>query len=92
MLSKLRMIFTLIQMVVTVSILIIFMYIFNKKNRALRQIWGAMQMKLLGITLEIEGKVDINANMIVMNHQSLLDITILEYLHPKDLAWVAKKR
>ena len=26
-----------------------------------------------------------------MNHQSILDIMVFEYLHPKNLAWVAKK-
>jgi len=48
-------------------------------------------MKLLGITLEIKGEVDESADMVIINHQSLLDIIIFEYLHPRDLAWVAKK-
>jgi len=64
---------------------------FNKKNRIFRRIWGKLQMTLLGVTLDIEGSIDNNANMIVMNHQSVLDIIVLEYLHNKDLAWVAKK-
>jgi len=49
-----------------------------------------MQMWLLGITLEIEGKEDANAQMQVMNHQSVLDIVLFEYLHSRDLAWIAK--
>ena len=91
MLSKIRMVWTIIQMSITVSILIVFMYLFRSKNRIVRRLWSAMQIKLLGISLEIEGKLDPNANMIVMNHQSLLDIVLFEYLHPKDIAWIAKK-
>ncbi|RLA73425.1 MAG: 1-acyl-sn-glycerol-3-phosphate acyltransferase [Epsilonproteobacteria bacterium] len=84
------MFWTIVQMVITVSITIILMYIFKSKNRTVRKIWGAIQMKLMGITLEIEGEVDNDADMIMMNHQSLVDIILLEYLHPKDIAWVAK--
>ncbi len=89
--SKIRAIFTIIQMAITVTVTIIFMYIFNKHNRKVRQIWGKIQMTLLGITLDIKGEIDPNATMQVMNHQALLDIILFEYLHPKNLAWVAKK-
>ena len=91
MLSKLRMIFTIVQMVITVSIVIVLMYIFKSKNRSIRKVWGAIQLKLLGITLEIKGTLDNDANLIAMNHQSLVDIIIFEYLHQNNIAWVAKK-
>jgi 1-acyl-sn-glycerol-3-phosphate acyltransferase len=90
-LSKIRAIFTIIQMAITITITIILMYAFNSKNRQIRRFWGAMQMKLLGINLEIKGTEDPNATMQVMNHQSVLDIVVFEYLHSKDPAWVAKK-
>ena len=90
-LSRIRAIFTIIQMAITITITIILMYAFNKNNRSIRKVWGAMQMKLLGIKLEIKGEEDPNATMQVMNHQSVLDIVLFEYLHSKDLAWVAKK-
>ncbi len=48
-------------------------------------------MFVLGIKLETEGKLDESCEMIIMNHQSLLDIIVMEYIHSKDLAWVAKK-
>ena len=91
MLGKLRMLFTIVQMVITVSIVIVLMYIFKSKNRTIRKVWGAIQLKLLGITLEIEGTLDNDANLIAMNHQSLVDIIIFEYLHQNNIAWVAKK-
>jgi len=49
------------------------------------------QMFVLGIKLEIEGKLDESCDMLIMNHQSLLDIIVIEYIHSRDLAWVAKK-
>jgi len=91
MLNKLRMLWTIAQMVITVTIVIILMYLFRTKNRAIRKVWANLQVKLMGIDLEIEGEVDKDAGMIVMNHQSLVDIILFEYLHPKDICWVAKK-
>ena len=89
--DKLRGIFTIIQMIITITITIIFMYIFNNNTKKVRQIWGKLQLKLLGITLEIEGKKDPTATMQIMNHQSVLDIIIFEYFEQQDSAWVAKK-
>jgi len=78
-------------MTITISIVIILMYMFNKHNKIIRKIWGQIQIKLLGIKLKIEGEIDKNANMIILNHQSLVDIIVLEALHPKNISWVAKK-
>lgn len=89
--GRIRAILTLIQLIITVTVVIILMYIFKKHNRIIRIKWAQMQMKLMGITLEIKGEIDPNAKLIAMNHQSILDIIVFEYLHPKNLAWVAKK-
>jgi len=88
--KKLRAIFTIVEMAITISVLILCMYIFRKNNKYYRQKWAAMQMKFLGIELQIEGEEDANAQMQVMNHQSVLDIILFEYLHSKDLAWISK--
>jgi len=88
--NTIRAVFTIIQMAVTLTVLIILMYLFRKNTKTMRKVWGALQMKLLGITLEIEGKEDPDAQMQVMNHQSVLDIILFEYLHRKDMAWIAK--
>lgn len=42
-------------------------------------------------TVEIDGKEDPEAQMFLINHQSDLDIGIMETITSKDLAWVAKK-
>ena len=90
-LSKIRAVLTIIQLIITVTIVIILMYLFKKQNRTIRRYWGAVQIKLLGIKLEIVGKADPKALMQLMNHQSILDIIVFEYLHMHNIAWVAKK-
>ncbi len=42
-------------------------------------------------TVEIKGKEDPYAQMFLLNHQSDLDIAIMETVTSKDLTWVAKK-
>jgi 1-acyl-sn-glycerol-3-phosphate acyltransferase len=42
-------------------------------------------------SVDVEGKEDKETNMLLINHQSDLDIPIIETITTKDLAWVAKK-
>jgi len=89
--ARLRAFFTIIQMMITVTITITLMYMFNKHHRKIRQVWASMQMKLMGIKVEIVGEIDYSADMIVMNHQSIMDIILFEYLYNRNTAWIAKK-
>lgn len=89
--SKIRGILTLIQFVITVSITIVLMYVLNKHHHKIRKIWTKLQIKLLGINLEVQGTIDASCDMVMMNHQALLDIVVMEHLHPRNLAWVGKK-
>lgn len=91
MLSKIRGIIVLIQFSITVAIVIVAMYIFRNHTHKIIKFWMNIQMYLLGIKLEIKGQLDESCDLVLMNHQSLLDIVVMEYLHSKDLAWVAKK-
>lgn len=43
------------------------------------------------LSVNIKGQEDPNANMFLLNHQSDLDIALMETITSKDLAWVAKK-
>jgi len=67
------------------------MYIFKNHTHKVIKAWMIFQIYVLGIKLETEGKLDESCDMILMNHQSLLDIIVMEYIHSRDLAWVAKK-
>ena len=89
--SKIRGYFILIQFSITVAITIVLMYLFRKNHHVVRKTWMKLQMKLLGIKVEMVGEIDMSCDMVMINHQSLLDIVVIEYLHEKNLAWVAKK-
>lgn len=80
----------IVEIAITITFLIILMYTFRSKTKYFRKKWSALQLKLLGIELQIEGEEDPNAQMQVMNHQSVLDIILFEYLHSQDLAWISK--
>jgi 1-acyl-sn-glycerol-3-phosphate acyltransferase len=67
------------------------MYIFKNHTHKVIKVWMSFQMFVLGIKLETHGKIDESCDMILLNHQSLLDIIVMEYIHSRDLAWVAKK-
>ena len=90
-LQKTKAISIFINFVITVGIVVILITLFNKHNWKIRRIWAKLQAWLTGYKLEVIGSPDIEAQMIILNHQSLLDIIILEATYPKNLAWVAKK-
>jgi 1-acyl-sn-glycerol-3-phosphate acyltransferase len=50
-----------------------------------------LQKYLIGFKIDVRGEPDMNAKLIIMNHQSLLDIVVLEAIHPSNLAWISKK-
>ena len=91
MLARIRGFIVLIQFSITVAIVIALMYTFRNHTHKIIKAWMRIQMSLLGITLEVEGKLDESADLVLMNHQSLLDIIVMEHIHPRDLAWIAKK-
>ena len=89
--ARIRGIILFIQFSITVAITVVLMYIFRNHTHKVVKVWMTFQMYLLGIKLQTEGKLDESCDMILMNHQSLLDIIVMEYIHSRDLAWVAKK-
>lgn len=90
-LSKIKAAFIFAEFTTTVGVVIALMYLFKKHHRKIRRVWAKMQMKAIGFTIETKGKLDETADMIILNHQSILDIVIMEILHPGDPAWVGKK-
>lgn len=89
--ARIRGIILLIQFSITVAITVVLMYIFKNHTHKVIKVWMTFQMFVLGIKLETQGSLDESCDMILMNHQSLLDIIVIEYIHSRDLAWVAKK-
>lgn len=89
--ARIRGIILLIQFSITVAITVLAMYMFRNHTHKVIKIWMKLQMKALGIELETKGQIDESCDMVLMNHQSLLDIIVMEHIHNRDLAWVAKK-
>ncbi len=75
----------------TISIVIIFMFLFRKYHKKIRSIWAKLQLKIFRTKLEITGTPNSEAKMLVLNHQSIADIVIMEAVYPANLSWVAKK-
>ena len=89
--ARIRGIILLIQFSITVAITVCAMYLFRNHTHKVIKVWMKIQMKLLGIKLETQGTLDESCDLVLMNHQSLLDIIVMEHIHNRDLAWVAKK-
>ncbi len=70
--ARIRGIILLIQFSITVAITVVLMYIFRNHTHKVIKVWMNLQMFILGIKLEIEGKLDESCEMIIMNHQSFL--------------------
>ncbi|NOX15253.1 MAG: 1-acyl-sn-glycerol-3-phosphate acyltransferase [Epsilonproteobacteria bacterium] len=91
MLATIKSLTIMLQFVITVLITIVLMYIFKNRTHEIRRGWAKMQTFLINFKIIQRGKADKRAKMILINHQSLLDITSLEAIYPKNLCWVAKK-
>ncbi|WP_258032813.1 lysophospholipid acyltransferase family protein [Campylobacter concisus] len=89
-LSKIRALFFAIEFVISVILVVFFMWLFNDKNRAIRKFWGRSQRFFGGYKLEVIGNFSDEANILLINHQSMLDIIVVEELHPKNVCWIAK--
>lgn len=61
-----------------------------KNNWSFRRSWAKFQRFCIGYNLVKQGEFE-EADMLIINHKSMLDIIILEEIYPKNLAWVAKK-
>lgn len=62
----------------------------QEKIHKIRRAWAKLQSKIIPFDVEVVGEIK-QADMILMNHQSMLDIIALEKIYPKNIAWIAKK-
>ena len=89
--AKIRAFFYFIYCVITIALVVLAMKIDNKNHRKYRRIWAKFQRYFIRYKVKQIGEFDESADLIVINHRSMLDIIILEEVHPRNLAWVAKK-
>jgi len=91
MLNRLKAIYVVVEFVITVAVIILLMKVFNKNNKYFRNKWAKLQKYLIGYSIKEVGTPDPEAKLLLLNHQSLMDIVVLEDVYPADIAWVAKK-
>ncbi len=65
--------------------------LFPKKKGMIMHTLNGVILKLLGAKLQSTGELDPHADMIVMNHQGIIDIIGMEALQTHHLRWAAKK-
>jgi 1-acyl-sn-glycerol-3-phosphate acyltransferase len=65
--------------------------IFRKHKGTIMHQLNKVTIFLMGARLAQEGEMDPEADMIVMNHQGIIDIVGMEALQNNHLKWVAKK-
>lgn len=73
-------------------LVIVLMIVFKTKIHRIRQLWSASMIKLIGVNIIEIGSFNKDADIILLNHNSMLDILVLDYLHSKDIAWVANEK
>ena len=81
----------MVEFVITVLITIVLMYAFRNHTHPIRRTWGHLQTFLMGFRIKQIGEASTTTTLLVLNHQSLVDIVALETIYPKNLCWVAKK-
>lgn len=67
------------------------MYLFRNHTHIIRRTWAKMQTFLMNFRIKQHGSTSPQATLLLLNHQSLIDIVALEAIYPKNLCWIAKK-
>ncbi|BCZ18443.1 1-acyl-sn-glycerol-3-phosphate acyltransferase PlsC [Helicobacter sp. NHP19-012] len=90
--SRIRGIYTLLVVGLGLGFIILMNFLTRKHNNS-RQTrkWCRSFFFLVHSPLEKIGEFDLSADLIVLNHQSIIDIICLEAYHPRNICWVAKK-
>lgn len=89
--NKIKSSFIFLLFLLCVVFYVFLMRIFKNKQREIRRKIAKSGKFFLGYEIEIEGKLDEDAQMLVLNHQSILDVLIFDEILPCDNKWIAKK-
>lgn len=93
MLAKIRALLATLSIAIYLPIIIVQIYLTRKHNNGR---WARKQCRwffsLNHLEIERIGEYDTQAQLLVMNHQSVTDIIYFEAYHPANLCWVAKKQ
>ncbi|WP_027327449.1 lysophospholipid acyltransferase family protein [Helicobacter pametensis] len=91
--SKLRGIVATLSIAIGLAIIMFFMKFSERKNNSrFARTWCRIFFPFNRFELEIYGAFDERAEILMLNHQSAVDIIVLEGLHPQNPCWIAKKQ
>ena len=90
-LNKIVAILVDLELIISISLCVLAMWISPKNNLTARRVWARSQRFFLRYKLEMVGEFNPKAKMLIINHQSMLDIIALEAIYPDNLCWVSKK-
>lgn len=79
-----------IAFLLTMVVLILLLKSFPKKSVVIRRKFAKADMFCLGCEVDLQGEFDKKAQLLILNHQSMLDIIAMEAIYPGNLAWIAK--
>lgn len=91
MLARIKGLLLIVEFVFTVLITIIIIYLTKNNGLKVRKLWAKMQTYIMNFKINEIGKADPEAKLILINHQSLVDIISLEGVYPGNLCWITKK-
>lgn len=90
--NKLKGIYESLVIAIGLGAIIFFIFFWKREHNARRvRKYCRLFFPVCGVKLQKIGEFDLSAKLIVMNHQSYVDIIALEGYHPKNICWVAKK-
>lgn len=87
--ARIRWIYAIIIIFSGMTLMIATFYLFPKPYAVKFAAWYIRFF--IGIPVKVKGNPDPDAQMFLLNHQSAIDIGVMETTTSKDLAWVAKK-
>lgn len=89
--SRIRAYGALLYVLLVMPFGIALMYALQFAHRRIRRGIAGLFLAIFRVKAHIQGKMDLDAQILILNHQSFMDVMYFEAVHPKDLCWVAKK-
>lgn len=91
--QRIKALFFWIEFIITTLILCILFLIIKSQDKIwiLRKYWAKFQKYAINYKIQLTGELHPQTNLLLINHQSLLDIVALESLCSKNISWIAKK-
>lgn len=90
--EKLRGYFATFTVALGLGCIILAMFLFRKNNGKTIRRYCNYFFPANGLKMDKVGEYDLEAQLIIVNHQSVSDIICLEGDHPLNICWVAKKQ